>query len=86
MVGNLVSFIQFVTDLRLHRNESFSFAVSSLTPKVFVWVHEHKTLGKDKEVAEGEVEECFSFVYVFSFSYSSNLDLAPCQARRHFIG
>jgi Ca2+-dependent lipid-binding protein len=37
-------------------NESFSFAVSSLTPKIFVWVHDHKTLGKDKEVAEAEVE------------------------------
>jgi len=37
-------------------NESFSFTVSSLTPKVFVCVHDHKTLGKDKEVAEGEVE------------------------------
>jgi len=37
-------------------NESFSFAVSSLTPKVFVCVHDHKTLGKDKEVAEGEVD------------------------------
>jgi len=37
-------------------NESFSFAVSPLTPKVSVRVHDHKTLGKNKEVAEGEVE------------------------------
>jgi len=37
-------------------HETFSFAVSPLTPKVSVSVYDHKTLGKDKEVAEGEVE------------------------------
>jgi len=37
-------------------NESFVFAASSLTPKLFFWIHDHKTLGKDKELGEGEVD------------------------------
>ncbi|TFK30388.1 transmembrane protein [Coprinopsis marcescibilis] len=37
-------------------NESFKFSASTLTPKIHVWVWEHKTIGKDKEVAEGEVD------------------------------
>ncbi|KAJ3513052.1 hypothetical protein NLJ89_g3156 [Agrocybe chaxingu] len=37
-------------------NESFLFAASTLTPKLFFWIHDHKTLGKDKELAEGEVD------------------------------
>ena len=65
MVGNFIFLIQSVTNLEFvfDRNESFSFTVSSLTPKVFVCVHDHKTLGKDKEVAEGEVEACFLSLY-----------------------
>ncbi|CAA7258740.1 unnamed protein product [Cyclocybe aegerita] len=37
-------------------NESFLFAASTLTPKLYFWIHDHKTLGKDKELAEGEVD------------------------------
>jgi len=37
-------------------NESFIFAASALTPKIFVWIHDHKTIGKDKELAEGDVD------------------------------
>lgn len=37
-------------------NESFVFAVSTLMPKLFIWVHDHKTIGKDKEIGEGDVE------------------------------
>ncbi|KAF8807280.1 transmembrane protein [Phlegmacium glaucopus] len=37
-------------------NDSFSFTVSSLTSMVYVWIYDHKTLAKDKEIAEGEVE------------------------------
>jgi Ca2+-dependent lipid-binding protein len=37
-------------------NESFIFAASALTPKLFVWIHDHKTLAKDKELGEGEVD------------------------------
>ncbi|KAG9314629.1 C2 domain-containing protein [Chiua virens] len=37
-------------------NESFIFAASVRTPRVYVWIHDHKTLGKDKLIAEGEVE------------------------------
>ncbi|KAJ7169501.1 C2 domain-containing protein [Mycena filopes] len=37
-------------------NESFHFAAGALTPKLFVWVHDHKTLGKDKLLGEGEID------------------------------
>ncbi|KAF8971456.1 C2 domain-containing protein [Flammula alnicola] len=37
-------------------NESFTCAASVFTPKCFVWIHDHKTLGKDKEIGEGEVD------------------------------
>ncbi|KAG1715796.1 hypothetical protein ID866_1372 [Astraeus odoratus] len=37
-------------------NESFIFAASMLTPKLFLWIYDHKTLGKDKLLGEGEVE------------------------------
>ncbi|TFK41292.1 C2 domain-containing protein [Crucibulum laeve] len=37
-------------------NESFIFAASTLTPRLFIWIHDHKTLGKDKVLGEGEVD------------------------------
>ncbi|KAF9229629.1 tricalbin [Gyrodon lividus] len=37
-------------------NESFTFAASTHTPKIYVWVYDHKTLGKDKMIGEGDVE------------------------------
>lgn len=40
----------------MRRNETFKFTASSQTSKVYIWLHDHKTLGKDKEIAEGEVE------------------------------
>lgn len=38
------------------RNESFIFAASARTPRMHVWIYDHKTLGKDKLIAEGEVD------------------------------
>ncbi|KAI3622799.1 transmembrane protein [Moniliophthora roreri] len=37
-------------------NESFTFAASQLTPKMYVWVHDHKTLRKDELLGDGEVD------------------------------
>ncbi|KAF8213474.1 C2 domain-containing protein [Mycena galopus ATCC 62051] len=37
-------------------NETFNFAAGTLTPKLFVWIHDHKTLGKDKLLGEGEID------------------------------
>jgi Ca2+-dependent lipid-binding protein len=37
-------------------NETLLFSVSQLTPKLFAWVHDHKTLGKDKQLGEGEID------------------------------
>lgn len=38
------------------RNESFTFAAGAFTPKLFAWVHDHKTLGKDKLLGEAEID------------------------------
>ncbi|KAJ8084377.1 Tricalbin-2 [Marasmius tenuissimus] len=37
-------------------NETHTFSASALTPKLYVWVHDHKTLGKDKLLGDGEVD------------------------------
>lgn len=41
------------------RNETFTFTAGPLTPKVYAWVHDHKTLGKDKLLGEAEIDVCF---------------------------
>ena len=40
----------------MNRNETFTFTAGPSQPKIFVWVHDYKTLGKDKLLATGEVE------------------------------
>ncbi|KAG0700683.1 C2 domain-containing protein [Suillus ampliporus] len=37
-------------------NESFNFAASAHMPKLHLWIYDHKTLGKDKLLAQGEVD------------------------------
>ncbi|KIY50784.1 tricalbin [Fistulina hepatica ATCC 64428] len=37
-------------------NETFLFSAGRLTSKLFLWVNDHKTLGKDKLLCEGEVD------------------------------
>ncbi|KAJ7071483.1 C2 domain-containing protein [Mycena amicta] len=37
-------------------NETFAFAAGSFTPRLYVWIHDHKTLGKDKLLGEGEID------------------------------
>lgn len=37
-------------------NESFNFTASAHMPKLHLWIFDHKTLGKDKLLAEGEVD------------------------------
>ncbi|KAG5648236.1 hypothetical protein DXG03_006194 [Asterophora parasitica] len=37
-------------------NETFTFTAGPHTPKLFAWIHDHKTLGKDKDLGEGEVD------------------------------
>ncbi|KAJ3567153.1 hypothetical protein NP233_g6551 [Leucocoprinus birnbaumii] len=37
-------------------NEAFIFAASTSTAKIYSWVYDHKTLGKDKELGSGEVD------------------------------
>lgn len=37
-------------------NETFKFVAGPMTSKLYIWVHDHKTLGKDKALAEGEID------------------------------
>jgi hypothetical protein len=37
-------------------SEAFNFTAGALTPKAYFYVHEHKTLGKDKQLGDGEIE------------------------------
>ncbi|KAG5654026.1 hypothetical protein H0H81_008041 [Sphagnurus paluster] len=37
-------------------NESFTFTAGPLTTKLYAWVHDHKTLGKDKDLGDGEID------------------------------
>jgi len=37
-------------------NESFNFTAGPLTPKLFVWIFDHKTIGKDKMLGQGEID------------------------------
>ncbi|KDR84854.1 hypothetical protein GALMADRAFT_107257 [Galerina marginata CBS 339.88] len=37
-------------------NESFIFAASALTPKLFISLHDHKTIGKDKDIGDVDVD------------------------------
>lgn len=39
------------------RNESFAFSAAPATqPKLFVWVYDHKTLGKDKLLGSADID------------------------------
>lgn len=38
------------------RNESFTFSAGALTPKIFVWVYDHKTIGKDKLLGQATID------------------------------
>lgn len=38
------------------RNESFTFAAGPFTAKLFLWIHGHKTLGKDHLLGDGEID------------------------------
>jgi hypothetical protein len=56
-----------------NRNESFTFAAGAFTPKLYAWVHDHKTLGKDKVLGEAEID-----VRAFPRSFSYPLTLIIC--------
>jgi hypothetical protein len=38
------------------RNETFDFPVGPSTPKLYVSIFDHKTLGKDKSLGDAEVD------------------------------
>jgi len=37
-------------------HESFSFTAGSFTPQLFVWIYDHKTLGKDKLLGRASID------------------------------
>jgi len=71
-----------------HRDESFLFAASPLTPKLHVWIHDHKTIGKDKEIGEGDVDVSLFFfgsLDTIVLFMNSITDLASYQTRGRFV-
>ena len=44
-----------LTDL-VFRQESFSFVAGPSQPKLYAWIFDYKTLGKDKLLGSGEVD------------------------------
>src|ERR1700733_11063439 len=44
--------------LDIARKEGFNFSAGPMTPKLFVWIYDHKTLGKDKLLGQGEIDVC----------------------------
>ena len=56
------------------RHESFTFVAGPLTPKAFVCVFDHKTLGKDKVLGEGELDvrsfgHCHDVLFIESLNH-----------------
>ena len=41
-----------------YRNEPFSFSAGPLTEKLHIWLHEHKSLVKDKDLGDAEIDVC----------------------------
>lgn len=53
------------------------FAASSLTPKLFAWIRDHKAIGKDKELGRGEIDVSNDFGTVKIYANMQNsIDLA----------
>lgn len=65
-----------------YRNESFTFAATAFTAKLYIWVYDHKTLGKDKVLGEGEIEVRVAPLLeeVFPRLIHLHTDLASCPA------
>jgi len=51
----------------------FVFSASVVTtPKIYVWIYDHKTLGKDRELGSGEVDvRFFRLKVVDVYSYNT---------------
>lgn len=45
------------------RNESFDFPVGPSTPKLYVSIFDHKTLGKDKALGDADIDVCNEYLY-----------------------
>lgn len=67
------------------RNESFAFAAAPATqPKLFVWVYDHKTLGKDKLLGSADIDvrlrHAYPHLHALTTVYLA--DLAASATRR----
>ena len=54
--GELCLRKQRIAILKICRNESFSFTAGASTPRMYVRILDHKTLGKDKVLGEADVD------------------------------
>lgn len=84
-VPRFLIYNQYYSPFVPSRNESFLFAASTLTPKLFAWVHDHKTIGKDKDLGEGEVDVRLYAPFSDIHGLFSLLDLAPHSTPRSFL-
>jgi hypothetical protein len=50
-------------------------AASAATTKIYAWLYEHKTLGKDKEIGTGEIDVNAIFFFdtfeLYSFAHNT---------------
>ena len=60
------------------RNENFAFPAGPTTPKLYLRVLDHRTLGKDKTVGEAEIDVSFSFRYLLSYIMCVIIDQHCC--------
>lgn len=70
----------------VHRNESFAFSAAPATqPKMFAWVYDHKTLGKDRLLgsAEIDVRAVFSHCFASASRCAACADPRPCPLSPH---
>lgn len=63
------------------RNENFAFPAGPTTPKLYLRVLDHRTLGKDKTVGEAEIDVSFSFRYLLSYIMCVIIDQHCCGIR-----
>lgn len=59
-----------------------------MTTKLSICVHDHKTIGKDKDLGDAEVEVSHLFLYLCLLAYWMTFtfeDLASSEAPRNFL-
>lgn len=68
----------------MSREETFTFTAGPSQPKLYAWVHDYKTLGKDKLLGAGEIDVSSNLlVYALKLILLSRFGDIYNQARCH---